>query len=311
VLFRSPNSVTTGLAAFAYEEYRAAPGTRLQAGLRFDYSRIQTHPYPQSTDSVFQTLDVSRLSNAVTASLGAIRQFTPHVTGSFSVARSFRAPTVQELFANGLDAASGTYSVGTAGLGPETGLGVDASLKGDFGRVTVEVSPYLNYIGDYIYGFLRGDTLLGFPVRQFTATDARLAGFEASVDVQPASSLVLHASSDYVNAQDTRNQVPLPFIPPLRGLLRATYQDRALMGTVEWRVAARQTRLGEGDTPTAGYGVMNLGVGLRLVRRGLVSEIGLHCDNVFNRVYRDNLSVIKDFVPQPGRGVRLNYEMFY
>lgn len=306
-----PNSVTTGLAAFAYEEYLAAPGTRLQAGLRFDYNRIQTQPYPQSTDSVFQTLDASRLSNAVTASLGAVRQFTPRITGSFSLARSFRAPTVQELFANGLDAASGTYSVGTASLGAESGLGVDASLKGDFGRVTIEVSPYLNYISHYIYGFLRGDTIQNFPVRQFAATNARLAGFEASVNVEPVPYVVLRASSDYVNAQDTRNGVPLPFIPPLRGLLRATYQDRKLMGMVEWRVAASQTRLGDGDTPTAGYGVMNLGVGVRMVHRGLVSEVGLHCDNVFDRVYRDNLSVIKDFVPQPGRGFRLNYELLY
>jgi iron complex outermembrane receptor protein len=80
---------------------------------------------------------------------------------------------------------------------------------------------------------------------------------------------------------------------------------------VEWRLAARQTRLGDGDTPTGGYAVTNLGVGARLVRRGLVSEISLHCDNVFNRVYRDNLSVIKDFVPQPGRGFRLNYQLLF
>jgi iron complex outermembrane receptor protein len=303
--------VTTGLAVFAYEEYQAAPGTRLEAGLRFDYNRIRTHPYPQSTDSVFRTLDASRLSNALTASLGAVRQLTPHITASVSLARSFRAPTVQELFANGLDAASGTYSVGTAGLGPETGLGVDASLKGAFGPVTIEVSPYLNSISHYIYGFLRGDTIQDFPVRQFAATNARLAGFEASLDVEPAPSLALHAGADYVSAQDTRNGVPLPFIPPLRGLVRATYQDRTVMGMVEWRVAARQTRLGEGDTPTAGYGVMNLGVGVRLVHGSLVSAVSLHCDNVFDRVYRDNLSVIKDFVPQPGRGFRLNYQLLY
>jgi len=306
-----PNSTTTGLAAFAYEEYQVAPGTRLQGGLRYDYNRIRTHPYLQSTDSVFQTLDASRLSNAVTASLGAIRQIGPSLTASFSVARSFRAPTVQELFANGLDAASGTYSVGTATLGPETGTGIDASLKGDFGSLSFEVSPYLNHISHFIYGFLRGDTIQDFPVRQFAATDARLFGFEASVEVRPLPTVALRASSDYVNAQDTQNGVPLPFIPPLRGLLRATYQSRSWMGMAEWRVAARQARLGVGDTPTAGYAVMNLGLGVRLVHRGLVSEISLHCDNVFDRLYRDNLSVIKDFVPQPGRGFRLNYELLY
>ena len=48
-----------------------------------------------------------------------------------------------------------------------------------------------------------------------------------------------------------------------------------------------------------------------LTRQRLVHNISLHCDNVFNRVYRDNLSVIKDFIPQPARGFRLNYQAMY
>ncbi|MFI5213376.1 MAG: TonB-dependent receptor [Gemmatimonadales bacterium] len=306
-----PNSLTTGVAAYAYEEYLLTPRTRLQGALRFDYNGIKARPDPTSTDSVFQTISASRTSNAVTASLGAIRQLSSRLTASFSVGRSFRAPTVQELFANGLDAASGTYSVGTASLGPENGLGVDATLRGDFGAASFEISPYLNYINHYIYGFLRGDTIQGFPVRQFTATNARLMGFEASVNLAPAPALGLRASVDYVNAQDTRNDVPLPFTPPLRGLLRATWQQGGYSGLVEWRLAAAQNRLGEGDTPTAGYTVTNVGIGVRLVRNATVSEISLRCDNVFDTVYRDNLSVIKDFVPQPGRAFRLNYELIY
>jgi len=306
-----PNSRTTGLAAYAYEEYHAAPGTRLQAGLRFDYNRIQTRPYPQSSDSVFRTIDASRLVKAVTASLGAIRRFTTNLTGSISLARSFRAPTVQELFANGLDAASGTYSVGDATLGPETGLGLDASLKGSFAAATFEISPYLNAIDHYIYGFLRGDTIQNFPVRQFAATRARLAGIEGSVTVEPAARVALTASADYVNAQDTRRDVPLPFTPPLRGLVRSSYQDGKYLGVIEWRMAARQDRLGDGDTPTSGYAVMNVGVGVRLVQHGVVHNVGIHCDNVFNTVYRDHLSVVKDFVPQPGRALRLTYELLY
>ena len=306
-----PNSLTSGLAGYAYEEYPAADNTRLQAGLRYDYNRIQTRPYLQSTDPVFQTLDVSRLSNALTASLGAIQQFAPHLTGSFSLARSFRAPTVQELFANGLDAASGTYTIGTAELGPETGVGADVSLKGNFANTSFEISPYANSIRNYIFGFLRGDTIQGFPVRQFGATNARLFGFDASVTVQPAQYFALKAGADYVNAEDTRQNIPLPFTPPLRGLLRATYQDRTYMGMVETRLAASQTRLGEGDTPTPGYAVVNFGVGMRFARQRVVNNISIHCDNVFNRVYRDNLSVIKDFIPQPARGFRLNYQAMY
>jgi iron complex outermembrane recepter protein len=121
----------------------------------------------------------------------------------------------------------------------------------------------------------------------------------------------IKASADYVNAEDTQRNVPLPFTPPLRGLLRGTYQDRTYTGTIEWRAAASQTRLGDGDTPTSGYAIVNLGAGVRIVQQGLVHQISIHCDNVFNRMYRDNLSVAKDFIPQPGRGFRLNYELLY
>ena len=306
-----PNSRTTGLAGYAYEEYLAAENTHLQAGVRYDYNRIQTRPFAESTDPVFQTLSASRTSNAVTASLGVVQQMTPVLTGSLSFARSFRAPTVQELFANGLDAASGTFSIGTADLSPETGLGVDASLKGNFAKASFEVSPYANYIHNYIYAFLRGDTIQDFPVRKFGATSARLYGADATLTVQPIQHVALRASADYVNAEDTRQNAPLPFIPPLRGLLRATYQDKTYMGTIETRLAASQNRLGDGDTPTAGYAVVNAGFGLRFAQQRFVHNISIHCDNVFNKLYRDNLSVIKDFLPQPGRGFRLNYELVY
>ena len=258
---------------------------------------------------MFQTLDTSRQSNAVTASLGAIQRFNSELSGSVSLARSFRAPTVQELFANGVDAPSGTFSIGSADLDPETGFGVDASLKGRFTNATFEISPFVNIIHDYIYAFLRGDVIQGFPVRQFAATDARLAGFEASLTFQPVKAIALHASSDYVNAEDTKLNVPLPFTPPLRGLLRGTYQDEHKMGMIEWRVAADQTRLGDGDTPTKGYGIVNVGAGVRVTNGALVHNASVHCDNLFDRVYRDHLSVIKDFLPQPARGFRLNYEL--
>jgi iron complex outermembrane receptor protein len=107
-----PNSQTTGLAGYRFEEYMKWENTRLQGGLRYDYNHIKTKPDPNSTDSVFQTLDESRNANAVTASLGAVHTFRPGLVGSFSVARSFRAPTVQELFANGPDDPSGTFTSG-------------------------------------------------------------------------------------------------------------------------------------------------------------------------------------------------------
>jgi iron complex outermembrane recepter protein len=306
-----PNSSTAGYAGYLFEEFMASDRTRFQAGLRFDYNKIQTKPDPTSTDSVFQTLDEQRTSNAVTASLGVINRLPNQMTLSLNLARSFRAPTVQELFADGLDAPSGTYTIGDPDLEPETGFGIDASLKGSFSRASFELTPYVNFISNYIYGFLTGAQLLGFPVRQFAATDAQLTGFEASAMVQLARDYAVRASADYVQAEDTKNNVPLPFTPPLHALLRASYQHEMFSGMAEMRYAASQTRLGDGDTPTKSYTVFNASAGVRFPQGNVVHSVSLSVDNVFDQVYRDNLSVIKDFVPMPGRGVRLNYDLIF
>lgn len=306
-----PNSSTTGLAGYLYEEYLSSEMTRFQAGLRFDYNHIQTNPEQLSTNTTFQTLNVSRNSNAVTASLGLIQTLSNELTFSANLARSFRAPTVQELFADGLDAPSGTYTIGNADLNPESGYGIDLSLKGNMSSFAFELSPYLNIMKEYIYGFLTGADSLGFPIREFASTDARLMGVEATIAAQIVNDFSVKVSADYVEAQDTKNDVPLPFTPPLRGLLKFLYRNATWSGDLEWRLAAKQTRLGDGDTPTQGYGVVNLGAGMRFVEGGIVHSISVHCDNALNQSYRDHLSVIKDFVPQPARGFRLNYDLIY
>jgi len=309
-----PNSTTTGLAAYAFEELVPSDQTRFQGGLRFDYNNLQTNPDANSTDPIFQTLDASRQSNAVTASLGAIHKFTSELTGSLSLARSFRAPTVQELFANGLDAPSASYMYGNSSLKPETGFGIDASLRGNFDKVAFELSPYVNWVNDYIYAFSPGDTTIDavdWPILQFATANAQLMGFEASLTVQPLEHVAIKASGDYVNAEDTKASQPLPFTPPMHGLLRATWQTPAAEAMAEWRGAAAQDRLAPGETHTGGYGILNVGVGIRRVHSGMVHSLSLHCDNVFDRAYRDHTSVIKDFLPQPGRGIRLGYLLNY
>jgi iron complex outermembrane receptor protein len=308
-----PNSVTTGFAGYIYEEYLASENTRLQAGLRYDYNQIHAS---NSTDSAFLGFDQSRNSNAVSGSIGLIQKFSTQITSSLSISRSFRAPTVQELFSNGFDAPSFSYFQGDSSLTPETALGVEASLKGNFTNVSFELTPYINFINNFIYPFLTGDSTLVAGIgtlanRHFAATNARLAGFEASSNFQLAQYLALRASIDYVDAKDTKSNMPLPRTPPMRGLLRMSYQDQMYAGMIEWRLASSQQKLGDGDTPTAGYGIVNLGAGVRFFQGSVVHNISLHCDNLFNKVYRDNLSYVKDFLPQPARGIRLNYNSIF
>jgi iron complex outermembrane receptor protein len=306
-----PNSLSTDVAGYLYEEYVASENSRFEGGIRYDYNKIQTNPDPASLSPRFQTLDTSRLASALTGSIGIVQKLSNELTGSFSVARSFRAPTQQELFGNGPDDASASFILGDSSLVPETGIGIDASIKGNYSGLSFEVSPYINLITNYLYSYFPGgtDAASSYPYRHYAQTDARLYGFDATAAFQLIEHWAMTVSGSYVNASQVKDSVvPLPFIPPMKGLLRLNYLDNSYSGMIEWRLAAAQARLGTGDTPTAGYGIVNLGVGIKLVQGSMVHNISVHCDNLLNQSYRDNLSVIKDFLPQPARGFRLAYD---
>ena len=230
--------------------------------------------------------------------------------------RSFRAPTLQELFSKGPDDASQSSLIGDPNLVPETSLGIDMLLTGRFTNFTFSVSPFVNFITNYIYSYNTGipDTIdqPEYNYRKFAQDpSARLFGGEVSATAQIMEHVSFTASGDYVNAEDVTRDTALPSTPPLRGLLRLNYLDNTYSGLIEWRLVAAQNRLGDGDFYTAGYGIVNLGFGIRLYSGEAVHNISIHCDNLFNKVYYDNLSAIGFFLPQPARGFRLVYDVTF
>ena len=311
-----PNSLTSDIAGYAYEEYAASENTRIQGALRYDYNNISTFAAPNSTNPDFVNFNQSRNESAVTGSLGIVQTLSHELTGSFSIGRSFRAPTVQELWGKGPDDASMSSILGDSTLVPETGIEFDASLKGTYHDFRFEVSPFFNLIHNYLYSYFTGitDTINtpSYEYRQFAQANAELWGFEASASYQLAERWALTANASYVNASIINDSTsPLPFIPPLKGVLRLDYVDPTYGGLVEWRLTAPQYRLGPGDDSVKGYGVVNIGFGVHISSGNAVHYISIHCDNALNQSYRDNLSVIHDFLPQPARGFRLVYDVIF
>jgi iron complex outermembrane receptor protein len=310
-----PNSLTSDIAGYVLEEYRAAEHTRIQGAVRYDYNSISTFDQVGSPVEQFQHFDISKTAGAVTGSLGIIHNLSDEMSLALNVGRSFRAPTVQELYAKGPDDASQSSMLGDSALVPETSIGIDLRLSGHYSNVTFSFSPFLNLITNYIYSYNTGilDTLNDpqYNFRQFAQTDARLFGAEASVAMALSERWSIAASADYVQSEDTKNNVPLPSTPPLRGMLKLKYIDNTYEGLIEWRLADAQNRLGDGDFATAGYGVVNLGFGVRLSSGEVNHNISLHADNILDQRYYNNLSAIGFFLPQPGRGFRLSYDVLF
>jgi iron complex outermembrane receptor protein len=101
-----------------------------------------------------QTSGIERSHNGTSASLGAVWRFTPGYQVGTSFTRASRAPSAEELYAQGLHIATSTYERGNADLRSET-QNIDVSLKKTSGDTTFGVSVFHNKINNYIYGRTR------------------------------------------------------------------------------------------------------------------------------------------------------------
>ena len=77
------------------------------------------------------------------------------------------------------------------------------------------------------------------------------------------------------------------------------------------RHATAQDDVPENEFATAAYTIVDLSAGLMLTAAGRVHSIMLRTDNVFDVLYREPTSRIKEFAPNPGRNVTLVYRMLF
>jgi iron complex outermembrane receptor protein len=281
--------------------------------MRYDY-RWQ-HAYQFGAPVVISPDDVSSYDDlSGTLSLGY--RLSDSWSVGMGVSRMWRAPNVSERFSQGVHHGTAQYEIGEPGLGSESTYSVDATLRHIGPRTRLELTGYHNQIRNYI--FLRPRPPIqsargAYPAYTYAATNALLAGFEASAQVDPASWLSLYASGTLVRGTDRRAHTPLFDMPADRLMLAGRLYTGSRGPLIEGYLEAgatlvrRQDRVPPGSVyslPTAGYALFNLELGARqLVVLGRRFEPGLSIRNLFNRRYRDYLSRYRLYVDDAGRDV--------
>jgi iron complex outermembrane receptor protein len=316
----TPDANSSGLGVFLFQEFpvgRVTPGEahtpRLQFGARFDQYVIDS----QEGGERFGPAR-SRTFRNVSGSVGASVPFGHDVTLSGSIARAFRAPTVEELYSNGFHAAAGSFDIGNPDLDQETNLGGELVLRARTAGLSGQVSAFYNRIAGYIAPTLVGDTLvqeedgasLRVPVSVFRQEDATLRGLEGQVEATVGRNWVVGAMGDLVRG-DFEVDGPLPFMPAARVGGSARWDDSHYSLGVDVRHAFEQDRVSENEFATPAYTLVDLAGGINLIRGGLVHSITLRADNLFDEEYRDSTSRIKEFAPNPGRNLSLVYRVLF
>jgi iron complex outermembrane recepter protein len=298
-----------GAAVFGYEEL--GPGSlRGQFGLRYER---------QSTDSSDPSLR-DRDFDAPSASAGLVWKRGEEYSIGGTLSYSSRVPTIEELYSNGAHIATQTFEVGDPDLDLEHGFGLDVVLRKLTGKINGEIGAFVTDFADFVF---ERDTGLTFttdegdvlPIVQFSQSSALFWGGEAHVDFALVHAdphhLEIELRADYVHAELTDLDEPVPFQPPLRGTLGLKYQGDALSAGTEVLYVAGQDRFGAFDTETPSYTCINAWVGYRLITGALVHDFLLKGLNLNDELALNSVSRFRDVVPLPGRDVSLTYRLVF
>jgi iron complex outermembrane receptor protein len=177
--------------------------------------------------------------------------------------------------------------------------------------VRLEGSVYYYNLRNCVYTAFTGATDPGshLPIVDYAQANSRFVGTEASLEAKVATTLWLNAKVDYVRAELTELNEPLPRIPPLRGTLGLDWRYKAFSVRPEMIVVNRQSRVFDNETPTAGYDLFNLNASYTFVTKQVAHILSLSGQNLTDKLYRNHLSFIKAIAPEMGRSVRINYAL--
>ncbi|CAD5109131.1 TonB-dependent receptor domain-containing protein [Zestomonas carbonaria] len=296
-----PPTLTRDHALFLLEEY-TLDDWRYELGLRHEWQDIDVDGGQPDTDH-----------KGTSISAGAVWTFAPEYSLGFSLSRSQRLPTAEELYANGPHAATRTIELGNPDLDEETAYNADVTLRKFAGRTTFSLTLFRNQVDDFIYAADTGHSPgAGYREIEYRQHDAVLTGAEGEVRFQATDAFALTLFGDHVRGKLRHGGGDLPRIPADRlGVRLEQAFTAALDGQLEFYRVQRQDDVADYETDTGGYNMLGASLGYHGSLGQTDYLLYLRGDNLLDAKAREHTSFIKDEVLLPGRnlsvGVRLSF----
>ncbi len=296
-----PDSRQSQTGLFTMQSLVQGP-LRIEGGLRVEFSKLDAE-----ADADLGTPELSRDFTTLSGSLGAAYDLSPEWRAGLTLSRSARAPSIDELFANGPHAGTQAFEVGDPNLDPEKSIGIEASLRRHKGPLKLTATAYYNRFSNFIFQAATGEVEDDLPVYRYRQGKADYYGFEFEADAELGNALGIHWDADfladYVHAK-VKDFGPAPQIPPLRLLGGISANGGPVEGRLEVEHAFRQNRNAVLETETDGYTLVNASVDWEPLD-GKQLRLGIAANNIFDVVARRHSSLLKDYAPLAGRDIRL------
>jgi iron complex outermembrane receptor protein len=296
-----PDAKQTQTGIFTMQSLVKGP-LRLEGGLRVEFSEAKA-----KEDADLGTPAMSRDFTTFSASAGAAYEISPGWRAGLTLSRSARAPSIEELFANGPHAGTQAFEVGDPNLDAEKSIGVEASVRRSGGPLSVTATAYYSHFGNFIFQAPTGEVEDDLPVFQYLQGKADYYGFEVEANAELGNALGIHWDgdliADYVHAK-VKDFGPAPQIPPFRLLGGISANGGPVEGRLEVEHAFDQNRNAPLETETDGYTLVNVSLDWHPIE-GKHLTLGIAANNIFDVVARRHSSLLKDYAPLAGRDIRL------
>lgn len=314
--FLIPDYSSNNVGAFVYLKRNFEKGA-INMGARYDYKKIKGEALDFDGASVFTAFG-NEFSN-VSGSLGFAFEIARNLVLKGNAGSGFRAPNIAELGANGRHEGTFRYEIGNSKLKQETSLQFDLGLEYNAESVTFGLNAYANRIFNYIYpGNFNGETIPFdngdgsteiLPVYRYVQTKADLLGGEASVDFHLVKSLHFENSFSYTRGINRATNTALPFIPAasINNEIRFEPGIKGLADSylkVGLNNTFKQARFDSFETQTAGYTLLDAGVGTSIRTAKGRFNLWISGQNLLNKTYYNHLSRYKlANIYNPGRNI--------
>ncbi len=304
-----PRNQTTQLGFFTLQHLDFG-AFKLEGGLRYERSWLSADPF----DDQPQFFRGSRDFDTISGSLGASLKLGPDWRIGANLVRSARAPSAEEMFANGPHAGTEAFEIGNPAFRTEKSWGIEGVLRGKGPGFTLDASVHHSWFDDFIFDSPDGTLIDGLPVFRNFQARARYYGaeIEAKFDLAKIGGFALRADmlGDYVRARIVGSG-PAPRIPPLRLLGGLSAESDRVDGRIEVEWTDKARRLAAFETPTGGFTLVNASLTWRPMPDNEAMSLVFSANNLFDVTARRHASYLKDFAPLAGRDIRLTARIAY
>lgn len=312
-----PNFISNAAALYVSGERRLSNRTTWEFGGRIDLKEITSYFYQNQ-----QLVAPERIFVSPVVSTGVQVKWNTKSISKLWMGNSFRAPNVNELYADGVHHGVAAVEKGSPDLQAEQALNLSLHHSYTRNRYSIFAHAYSYYFFNYIYlQPVQPPTLTirgAFPTFEYRQAKTVYWGFDIGIRDSIGKDITWQSTWSSVSARNLDLQEWVPYIPSSRWMTQIQYLLPVLkkwncsVGANVQVVFQKEQVEAEQDymPPPAGYALSGLQTNAVLPIGKQTIHFNIQVKNLFNVVYRDYLDRFRYYHDAVGRNIqfRIQYQ---